>query len=110
MRCPVLGYVKFSTDGFRTKHLLGVFDSEELIHDGPINATASYAVCDELERLGWRKVGHSHDLVKDGVGIRIRHDILGEDLFGLDPISDVVAKATRLCEKMLEDVGKVGGA
>ena len=73
-RYPCVAYFTISTENHEKKHFLGVFDtSEDLNPDAERNGTASYFVCDALEERGWAKPVHNHDLVKNGVEIRIRH-------------------------------------
>lgn len=108
-RCPVIGYMLLSTDGFAVKHFYGVFDSEERIHGGDVNASAGYALCDELERRGWRKLAHSHDLERCGVELRIRHAPfthadgvhVDDSLVDLPAVSEAVSRGTRLLEGLL---------
>lgn len=111
-RWPTIGYVKFSTDGFIKKHLLGVFDTEEVIDEK--GNTASYAACDEMERRGWQKLTHNHDLVKDGITMQIRHNALtlqdgytvDTSFHSLQPVSEIVTKMIRLVDN---EVWKEGG-
>lgn len=108
-KCPAVQYAMLSTEDFKLKHLLGVIDENETIpgrENADRNASANYACCDELERRGWVKQGHNHDLTKDGVTIRLRSlpvtstgDAIDPSFVDLDAIDAVVSRCVTLADK-----------
>jgi hypothetical protein len=104
-RWPCITYVKFSTDNFTKKHLLGVMDTEEIINES--GNTASYAACDEMERRGWVKLTHNHDLRKNDIIMQIRHlaltkndgNTVDDSFYSLQPAREIVEKLVRLIDQ-----------
>jgi hypothetical protein len=109
-RHAVVAYFTISTENHEKKHLLGVFDDSEVLHpDAERNGTANYFVCDELEKRGWQKREHNHNLAKHGVEIRIRHLGLSlADGFTIDESYVDLQRPQELLDKMLSTLGNMG--
>lgn len=107
MYSPCIAYASFSTDQppFFRKHLLGVFDESEVIApEAEVCGSASYFVGNELQKVGWTKVGGSgHDLEKDGLIVRIRHiPLLRQDGVTQDACWASLQQPKELLDKMLD--------
>jgi len=110
-RCwPAVAYFTISTENHERKHLLGVFNSDEVVRpDADTNAVASYFVCDGLEKMGWQKLSHNHDLIKAGVVVKLRSGaILGVDGRTIDDSYVDLQRPQELLHKMLATLQKMG--
>lgn len=110
MYLPSLAYAKFSTDNFEKKHLLGVFDADEVLDpEAPLNGTANYYVCDSLERRGWKKLGHNHDLENDGLTIQLRNQPLMENnVIAIDDSFVDLQRPWELIDKLAKILAAMG--